>query len=64
MNEDKINIDEAIRELELLWGILPYTLLKKQGKAVKLGIEALKHIKALRVSSKRHDIGLLSGETE
>jgi hypothetical protein len=59
-----MTIDEAIRELDQMTNYRLASLGEKRWQAVKLGIEALKGIKAQRDQMLPWRISLLPGETE
>jgi len=59
-----MTIDEAIIDLRRFSKYCERVNWITHGKAVKLGIEALKRAKSIRDCDPRHRINLLPGETE
>jgi hypothetical protein len=59
-----MTIDEAITIIKGLAGMNKVTLLTNDKKALELGVEALKHVKDIRVFSLSENPPLLPGETQ
>jgi len=59
-----MTIDEAITDLSIQQQVKYLTGKYHQAEAIRLGLEALKEVKASREEAYSEDTGLLPGETE